>query len=70
MKRFLCACLDGPPREVPEVKAWLQQGCPRQAAYGSLYCKEDDALMDSIEEEDSAEVGNILKHRATETGDI
>lgn len=67
-KRFLCACLEGPPRYVPEVDAWLQQGCPRAPAYGSLYCQEHDILMES--EDTLEEAGKILKHRSTESGQL
>ena len=45
-KRFLCACLEGPPRHVPEVDAWLQQGCPRPPLQAGLYCADHDAVAE------------------------
>ncbi|CAK0881125.1 unnamed protein product, partial [Prorocentrum cordatum] len=45
-KRFLRACLEGPPRHVPEVDAWLQQGCPRPPLQAGLHCADHDAVAE------------------------
>ena len=34
-------------RFVPEVDAWLQQGCSKPSAYGMLYCQQHNHLMES-----------------------
>lgn len=64
-KRFLCASLDGQPLEIPEVDAWLAQGCCRRAAYGSLYCYAHDHCSSA---EDAQDASQVRKHRSTESG--
>lgn len=70
MKRYICACLDGPPRHVPEAGASLAQGCGRPAAYGSLYCHEHDYCVDDIDIDDEEVPTHILKHRSSEDGTL
>ena len=69
-KRFICACLEGPIREVPEVEARIQLGCPNQTAHGSLYCHSHDHFMQTTEAVDSEEVPKITKHRSTAKGEL
>lgn len=70
MKRFLCACLEGESRDVPEVGVRIQQGCYRAACFGSLYCKAHASLREVDEESDGEEDGAflILGHRQVEGG--
>ncbi len=69
MKRFLCACLDGEPLEVPELKAWVAQGCTQACAVGSIYCKEHDYLS-RLDTEEAGSAGTILQHRGGQDGGL
>ena len=73
MKRFLCASLDGTPLHVPEVDAWLVQGCGHKPAIGSLYCHAHDFIAEEqaeADDPDAEEVDQVLQHRSTESGTI